>query len=216
MYIPKICRNIIYDDLQQDRYFIHGLEEKKINYIIDIGASYGLISIAYKLSRPRTKVYSIEPDPDVYKHLVENVCVLDIKCFNIDLGDGSTFHLEKERKTSLCNSYRKEESKYKSEKSSQSFTLHEIIEKCQAEGERLLLKVDCEGAEKYLFQNEKSRDILGRCAAISIEMHKIDGEFNPSLPFLYDFYGNIGYQCSHHIKSEMLYIFQAKSPFFCL
>ena len=181
MIIPRRCYEMIAEDLSYDPYLLKTLPTNSIKYFLDIGASYGLISIQARLNHPKMKVHAFEPDSDLFSTLNKNIENLHIHTYNYALGDGSEFGLEKERKTPLCNIY----SKNQSLKSVKSLTLSQMISLCKMDPTDLIIKSDCEGAELYLLN---SPEILLQCKVLVAEIHS-----NELLHKFQDFYAQNSY-----------------------
>lgn len=210
MIVQPRCVQIVYTELCDDWYMLRKVPMNSIKHFIDIGASFGLISIAFKLLNPRSKVTAIEPYDKVYENLVENTRGLFIRTLNIALGDGSMFYLLTNRKTPTNNEYRK--TKGDTEKAVKSETLGGIIKLCRADPDDLMIKCDCEGAEQYLMCDEASRDIMGRLKVLVMELHKTKGEnkddFSPTPQELTEFYRDKPYTVKIHERSEITCIIQ--------
>lgn len=169
MILPKRCRDILYENFSTDPYLISRLPKNSFNFFLDIGASYGLVSILAKLVHPKSKVVAVEPDIDVFNNLKNNVSNLGLHLLNGAYGNGNDFVLLKERKTPLNNMYW--EGSTVTDKKIKSYTLDNLIQKFNIIPENTLLKVDCEGSERFLLLE----DCFKRFKIITIEAHEMEG-----------------------------------------
>lgn len=170
MYLRGNCRRILFKELRGDQYYLKSIGQDSIKYLIDVGANVGLISIMARLLHPNMTIMAIEPHPFVYEKLVENTNNLRINTFNMALGDGSEMYLKKHRKSDVCNEFSKEKSKF-TDITIESLSLFEIINKCKYDVKNLMIKIDCEGAEEYVFLDDDSSKIIRNCKVFSAELH---------------------------------------------
>jgi len=176
MKLRSNSRRILFNELEGDNYLLKSIKQDSVKYFLDIGANVGFISIMARMLHPKMRIFSVEPHPDVYENLIDNVEHLRIKTLNGAFGDGSVFYLLKSRKTDLCNSFTdKKTGNY----SIRSYTLDSLVREFNIEVEDLWIKIDCEGAEKYMINDQLSENILRRCKVCAIEVHdKIDNDSN--------------------------------------
>jgi len=172
MIIPGRCRNILFRELKEDPYLIKRIPCNDIKNFLDIGAAYGITSIQAKLNHTDMKVVAIEPDIRSYNDLRQNVDNLYIYTYNLALGNGEEFYLAKERKTPLCNRFVPKTDTSATFKS-KSYTLSQLVDITKVDKNNLWIKVDTEGAERYLF-DASSRDILESAKIIVMEGHGND------------------------------------------
>jgi FkbM family methyltransferase len=118
------------------------------------------------------KVVAVEPDYRTFEDLKSNVDNMFIYTYNLALGDGADFYLAKERKTPLCNRFVPKTETSESV-CSKSFTLKQIVDISKVNVDSLWIKVDTEGAERYLFDIQ-SLEILKKAKVIVMEAHGND------------------------------------------
>lgn len=162
----------VFVDKEYDCVFeIIKLYNLKVENIIDCGANIGLSSIYFKLEFPNSKICLIEPFIDNYNLLIENL----IPYNNVKTILGAIWH----KKTNLRieRSFRdKKEWAIQVEECFEnsdlkSFTINEIMSIMHFEVIDIL-KIDIEGAEKQLFDNEiSSLDFLDVTKVLVIEIH---------------------------------------------
>lgn len=120
----------------------------KPRVIIDLGAHQGDSSVYYALKYPEASVYAVEPAPDSFDRLDENVSQFaNIKTVNLGIGkkDGeASLHITQ---SSLGNSLIKREHANTSTQIKLS-TLESLVAQI---GEVDLIKFDIEGSEQFLF-----------------------------------------------------------------
>ena len=173
MKINLNSRNVLFRELKGDQYGLKALPQDSAKYFLDVGAAYGLISILARLLHPQMKIMAVEPHAETYADLVANVDHMQILTLNAALGTGAMFYLEKERKMKLCNSFGPEE---KNTRAIQSFTLSELINKCNFKPEDTVIKMDCEGAEWNMIGNKNDEEIIKLCKLLALEVHNKKGE----------------------------------------
>lgn len=172
MIIERRCRKLIYRELKDDEYYLRRMPKNIVNNFIDIGANVGLISIFIKFLNPNANVLAIEPHPKIYNDLVSNVAGLGIKTKQVALGNGEPFYLFKERKTDLCNSFIDVKT---DGPAIQSQTLNQIVEESKFPTKDLYLKIDCEGAERFILNDDLTRKLLKDLPFLVLELHPKNG-----------------------------------------
>lgn len=178
---------------------------KKIpDIIIDIGANIGFFSIYARMHYPIARIVAIEPCKETYNYLLQNTQGLNIETYNMALGNNEKLYLNYKISTG-CNMF-DEKTESKTNEYCDSKSLDKIFEilKIDINKSIYFIKVDCEGGEKYLLNNEKIDEIIKKSIQFSMEIHfpaQNVPRFN-SLPE-YDIYNNWikeKYWISHEIK----------------
>jgi len=154
----------------KDVYVIKSYKEEDFDYIIDIGGNTGTFTLMSHMHFPNAKIFSYEPCVPSYRVMCENLkgfCNLTI--INKALGDGRCLYLKVfGKETSTGNQFIEENN---GQHKTKSVTLLDIISNNNIDlSKNILLKIDCEGGEKYLLSNEYN-DILRRCKHIAMEVH---------------------------------------------
>jgi FkbM family methyltransferase len=159
----------IYVDLEYQ--CLDHLQKPKL--IIDCGANVGYSS-TYFLSRfPSAKVIAIEPEPGNYAILARNVALFGTRVTAIQAAVWSSNRLLKVRREGFGDE--REWAFWVSECEEgevgdvQGVTIPSLIERWGANGVSIL-KVDIEGAEALLF-NDDAREWISKCESIVIELH---------------------------------------------
>lgn len=154
----------------EDGYFLHHLIGSYLHTIIDIGANVGLFSLYARALFPKVRIVAIEPHPDNFKRLNETVCNIQVETYNFALGDGKPVKMvtgdpggknpSVSAKTKTC------------EAGIPSFSLQHLIHKMKIDPhENVLIKIDCEGAERFLYNDLESEKILNSCSQWAMEIH---------------------------------------------
>lgn len=139
-----------------------------MNHLIDIGANAGLVSILFRLLKPSATILAVEPDPKVFDCLIENVAGLDVVSMRKALGDGRDCGLvPRPERTCKCLQY--EPGRHVNVV--QSATLDRLIEDFRMDHSRTMLKVDCEGGERFLMGHGPSEALMRRMGRVSMELH---------------------------------------------
>jgi FkbM family methyltransferase len=158
-----------------DFIYKHG-EEGKIKTIIDAGANIGLTTIYLRRHFSHATLVSIEPDDDNFKILETNLT--ENKVENSYLLKAGVW--ENNSRLSIDRSFRDKQSWSISVKESaansgdkntlQGVTISEIIDRFGFD-EISVLKMDIEGAERFLFTEEVAGTFLGKVKFLSLEIH---------------------------------------------
>jgi FkbM family methyltransferase len=150
---------------------------KNLN-IIDAGANVGYTSIYLAEKFPHSKVYSIEPDKGNFEQLTKNLEINDLKgvvtpmrmalhgTAGLNLLTKDDFRDGKDWAITI------EETKHSSDL--QSISVGEILKKFNLT-HLDILKIDIEGAERFLFTEDCDLEYLKKTSCIIIEIHD---EFN--------------------------------------
>ena len=149
----------------------------KESVLIDAGANVGFATIYLNQNLSFNKIFCIEPSKDNFKILKKNTAVLNSKhilflinkalsgsenvCFTIenDFRDGKDWSITTRKSDSG---------------DIKGITLNEIVKKNNLQ-EITLLKIDIEGAERFIFESSSDLSFLDITKVIAIEIHD---EFN--------------------------------------
>ena len=122
-------------------------------------------SICCRYYFPKCRIISIEPFPETYSMLENNVKRLKIETINVPFGDGSKLLLINPHKgNGGAQCFPNGDTK--------SWTLKEIFNYFKLDkNKNFILKSDCEGGEKY-FLHEDNIKFLSLCKFFTSEFHK--------------------------------------------
>lgn len=150
-------------------YLLHFFPPNHFDYFVDIGAQHGWVSNEFAERNPSTKVLSFEPVVSEYEQLLEKTRHnSNIQAFNLALGNGKPLFWK--RKSSGWHIFIEDNTKgYQI----QSKTLHEIFteNKIDPATQKVFLKIDCEGGERFILDDHKSINIMKKCQHIGMEIH---------------------------------------------
>jgi FkbM family methyltransferase len=149
-------KNIFYDDC-------YGLRkiEGKVDSILDIGGNIGFFSMAARSRFPGARIHSYEPNPKIQSHLLSNTGKLSIEVHPEAIGiDEGWIDLKMEGGSLFSTAVASESGKIKKQA---------IAKAIDGIGGTVdLLKLDCEGAEWELFENQ---EIWKRINRLTMEYH---------------------------------------------
>lgn len=144
----------------------------QIPLILDVGGNVGYSTVYFKYYFPEAKIICIEPDQLNNQQILKNVELNNLN--DISLVEGALWR--KRSKMELRSDYRQGTSAsfyvVESDKGTvEGYGINDIFS-IQNWNHIDLLKMDIEGAEKYLFEDEKiSSAILSKTRVVAIEIH---------------------------------------------
>ena len=145
-----------------------------LNYfdtVIDIGANIGVFSMMMKMLHPKAKILAVEPSIRNIRPLRANIKNMEIDLETRGLGDGSTMYHRYGRKRGPVGDW------FSKERVGGAFSIKtapfwKIFKDNGCEkGNRLFVKIDCEGAERYLIGDYRSESILKTADQVFLEIH---------------------------------------------
>ncbi|MFA9189972.1 FkbM family methyltransferase [Flavobacterium sp. FZUC8N2.13] len=149
----------------------------KESVLIDAGANVGFATIYLSQKKIFDKIFCIEPSKSNFEILKKNVSSLDTT-INLTLlenalsaKENESFYIEnhfRDGKDWSLTTTQRENGEVK------GITINEIIKKHQLE-EITLLKIDIEGAERFIFDESENLAFLDKTKVIVVEIHD---EFN--------------------------------------
>lgn len=164
----KRSRHVLVKEFySQDSYGIEDFKPDEIDTFLDIGANVGLISLCARFHYRRARIFALEPCAYTFKFLTENTEYFNIHKYRIALGNGDMFYLYEPKISvgeSFCQKWRKKETDR-----CQSMRINDILKKFNLPTEATFVKIDCEGAEAYIMEDDPS--LLKKCKRIAIETH---------------------------------------------
>jgi FkbM family methyltransferase len=168
MIINGNSKRILFKELEGDIYGLKALKQNSVSSFIDFGAAYGTVSILARLLHPSMKIFAVEPHQLTYSFLSTNVINLYISAVNIAFGTGVDFYLQKERKMLLCNHFSANPTHLNKVN---SLSLSQFVSKYKIPTNSLAIKMDVEGAEWCIFENEGDMNIIHKCKLAAFEVH---------------------------------------------
>jgi len=171
------------------------------DYIFDIGAHIGIFSTMMRFKHPQSKIIAVEPNKKALSILDQNTIMLDIDLVNKAIGNGQIFYLHEKAKSLGQVAFSDSETTLNS---IESISLYDLFVDYGATIlDKYLIKMDCEGGEVYVFEDERSKEILQYASHICMEVHFDEkGEFNPNWPKwkYYNDYVMDNFNTTHHIE----------------
>jgi len=164
-----------------DSYDIRKYDAWSVRTVLDIGANVGAFSVMCKVLFPVSKVFAVEPNLDAYETLVNSARIWGVKCHNFALGpnDSEMFSLRKKGlDVSGFARFTNDGSKINLEESYsvKSYLLSTIFEKFKVNVDYpYIIKVDCEGGEKYILNDSKAFGYISKSLQFAIEIHFEEG-----------------------------------------
>jgi len=176
-WIDRRGRRICLSGLRHDEYGLLQIRPELVESFVDIGANCGVMSrLALRLF-PRAHVYAVEPTPQTYDCLVENLA--DDRCTTLRaaLGNGKEFGRHAAR-TSVAVLYEP----LSTADPVPSYRLPGLLNHFGVNPETAIIKIDAEGAEEWLLDHRTTRAAIRKCVAVVGELHR--GERPTMLPFI--------------------------------
>jgi FkbM family methyltransferase len=142
--------------------------------IVDIGANIGLVTAFFKCLYENPVIYCLEPEPENFQQLKKNVNLnkfQNVSCYNYGIWDSETqlnfsfnFRDHQSWAVQLYRDSNKEKNIIKVK------TLNNVLSSINVKVIDIL-KIDIEGAEAKIFNDEENYDYLRRIKIILIEIH---------------------------------------------
>lgn len=145
-------------EIYRDLYCIKQMRVNTFKTMLDIGGNTGIVAIWARLNHPNMRIVSVEPHPDTFASLVENVKGMHIEAYRYAYGDGSKCYLVRPHKWNTMNRF--DTAGEPGGVCADSMNLSRMIEKFHISTERLMIKMDTEGAERYLISSDADLDVL--------------------------------------------------------
>jgi len=161
---------------QHDSYALRKYGPKTIDYFLDIGACVGTTSLLFKTIDPFAKIRAIEPCFEDYQILHPLGKTWGFKTYNFALGDGEPMCFGRKNQ-GTHKFYTKADRKWwpdVPEFFAESKTITEIFEFLHIKG-RYIVKVDCEGGERFILNDPKSIPLIEPAIQFNIELHRFGG-----------------------------------------
>lgn len=136
-----------------------------IKTIVDIGANIGSFSLLVSMLYPEARRIAIEPSSSNFALLEENMIALNVECKKFALGDGSNKRLQHDERFSGSDYVYNDPNGPIISK-----TLSQIFEELKIETDGLIVKMDCEGGELSL--TEQDMKYLSGVEYLICEVHE--------------------------------------------
>ena len=155
-----------------DTYALRKFSPRSIDYFLDIGGCQGTTSVLFKSIDPFARVIALEPCREDFELMNVAAGTWDVECYNLALGNGKPMCFEY-RKSGGHRLYTEEEKQWWPEDGYmiESLTLPQMMKRFGIKG-RYIIKVDCEGGERFLLEDPLSIDIIKGCVQFNLEYHR--------------------------------------------
>ena len=170
IYQDTLGKQLYNEIVVQDSYLLRKFFKdttKEINTVVDIGANIGYFTLQSSILFPHSQKILIEPNPENVKVLHENFKDFQhIKIIPNALGDGSKVKMQFDQRWSGSDSVVKD-----TDGNIDTISFNDII---PSNVGNYILKVDCEGGEKYLLDADPQ--LFTNCIYFTCEFH--ENEYN--------------------------------------
>lgn len=161
---------------EYDTYALRKYGPKTIDCFLDIGGCIGTTSLLFKSIDPFAKISSIEPCKEDYEKLERLGREWGFKTYNFALGNGKPMCFDRKHQ-GTHKFYTVDDKQWwptDPEFFAESKTFPEIFEFLRIGG-RYIIKVDCEGGERFILNDEKSIPLIRGAIQFNIELHRFGG-----------------------------------------
>lgn len=159
--------DIFYEIFFKKIYVLSARPASRVNTVVDLGANVGLSALYFLQHYPQARVICVEPEPSNFKMLTKNLQT------EIATGKVTALELAAMGKDGLV-SFESAEAKYNSrvvdgaDRKVPAVSMPTLMHRCEIDHIDLL-KIDVEGAEKYIFSG--NLNWLQKVDDILIEIH---------------------------------------------
>ena len=160
------------------RYDIYDLRKfypRSIDAFLDIGGCVGTTSVLFKSIDPFAHVVAVEACKENFIQMQQIAAPWGIKCHNLALGDGAPMCFDKKGQQGAHCFYSEKEKQWwpKNSYTIESKSFPEIFNFCKIpKSGRYIVKIDCEGGERFVLYDNKAIELLKGAVQINIELHK--------------------------------------------
>jgi len=174
IYDNEASANLILEEvIVGDVYLLRPLMGRQVKKVFDIGANYGTFAIFARMLFPNAAIYCFEPSPTVFEGLKENIRNLRINAYQVALGDGGGARMEVNPSNTCSGLF-----KTVSGDQSPSRPFADLIELTGTTiDESSIVKIDCEGGEAQIYNDEAAKEALGRSLHFCMETHYAENGF---------------------------------------
>jgi len=170
----KLARVLVDQIVVRDCYDIRRLLNNPPDVIVDIGANTGFFSLTCRILFPRSRVICVEACESTYSMLVDNLMFFGVEPKNVALSNSEYVRIKKGRDSGSNST--EDVGDMWSDVKTPGKTLKKMFDDWNVDpkSRRVLLKVDCEGAERTIVENSESEKAMLDCAMTAFEMHYSD------------------------------------------
>jgi FkbM family methyltransferase len=162
---------------KMDPYNLRRFKFWEISTVLDIGAHIGSTAIMAKILNPHARVIALEPCKETFEILERNMQYWEVECHNIAFGPGTPMCFIHKKSSGMNKFVDESEKEYwpppeKYEYMVDSKTLSQIFYEYEIDRTKpFIIKMDCEGGERYLVRDPSAIDLVRNCDMLMVEIH---------------------------------------------
>lgn len=164
--------------IKYDGYDLRKYGPGDVDLFIDIGANIGTVSVMARILFPFARIHAFEPCENNYRKLVENTKYWGIRCHSAALGPGTPMCKIPHGQSGMHRFVDNDETQWWPDKIYQmanSWTVGRIMQECEIgrtnDGMGYILKIDCEGGERYILRQKEAVNLILFSLQTNIEIH---------------------------------------------
>jgi FkbM family methyltransferase len=152
-----------------DTYDLRKHKDWSIANVLDIGANRGTLSMMCRILFPIATIHAIEPCKETYEECVRRAGCWGVKCYNIALGNGEKLYFHGSGMSGF--------NKFKEKPKESSYTVDTcsfsaMFDRFKIDRDKpYIIKVDCEGGERFMLKDTKSLDCIRGSTQTLLELH---------------------------------------------
>jgi len=136
-----------------------------VHTIIDVGANVGIFALKARLEYPAARIIALEPTPETFEVLQDNMQGLNVEIYRLALGDGSRCKMR-------GRSSVQKHTVPSATGGTQTLTFADIMKKFDVQADRTCAaKFDCEGGEYSLLTNPEDKKYITKLGVLALEIH---------------------------------------------
>lgn len=172
----KLARVLFDQIVVRDCYGIRTLQQPP-DVVVDVGANCGVFSMTARVLFPQARVISVEPCPETFAMLEDNLKFYGCDLHNVALSKDPFVRIWHGRDSGSNSTISAKDINKEDGPAIPGMTLAEMFRRwlINPEKQRVLLKVDCEGAERVIVEDPQSEKLVFPCVHACFEMHYCDG-----------------------------------------
>jgi FkbM family methyltransferase len=156
-----------------DQYDLRKYERGTIDFFLDIGGCVGTTSVYFKSCDAWARVIALEPCKEDFEKMKVVAGFWGVECHNMAFGDGQQLCFGR-RKQGAHRFYTSDEKQWWPEPPEYlmaSRTLKQLFDQFKITG-KYIIKMDCEGGERFLLEQPEAIDIIKGCVQFNLEYHR--------------------------------------------
>jgi FkbM family methyltransferase len=158
-----------------DCYDLRKFKPHDIKAFVDIGANVGTTVIMARILNPQAKVVALEPCKETFDILERNMQYWQTECYNVAFGPGTPMNFVPRSQSGMhrfVDDSDEEKQWWKDTYTIESKTLVQIFEEYKIPtSEPYIIKVDCEGGERFLLEEVEAWNLIRSSVQTMFEIH---------------------------------------------